>query len=596
MNNILSNKLVKNIIAFSKAHTFIAVVIALAALGGGWWAYGKAASASAETKYVLGTVGKGTIVASVSASGQVSASDQLDIKPKASGEVVYVGVQPGQKVAAWTLIAQLDATDAQKSARDAQANLESAQISLEKLQEPASALTLTQARNALTNAQDALTRLYNDANTHVVNAFLDLPDIVTNLEGILTNTDAGGKVQLNEDYYADAIEPYDSRAQLFKNTAHNDYVAARNAYNTAFSDYQSLGNAPDNASIEKTLSDSYAAIQLAATALKSANAFIQLYADTYKARGFAVSPAATTALANLNTYTGKANTHLSTLLSDTNSLKQDTQSITEKQQSLDETIAGADPLDIRNAKLSVTKAQNALQDAQNNLENYYIRAPFAGTIAAVNVKRYDSASSAAAAATLITSQKIAALSLNEVDAAKVKLGDKATLTFDAIDGLSLTGQVAQIDTIGAVSQGVVSYTVKIGFDTQDERIKPGMTVNAAIITDAHQDVLTVPSSAVKTQSGALFVQAFNPPLATTGGSQGVASKIAPQQISVEVGISDDTNTEIISGLSEGQQVVVRTISGTAQTTSQSSAPSLFGGTRTGTGTTRNGGGTLLIPR
>ena len=61
----------------------------------------------------------------------------------------------------------------------------------------------------------------------------------------------------------------------------------------------------------------------------------------------------------------------------------------------------------------------------------------------------------------------------------IKVGDKATLTFDAVTDLSISGQVAEIDTVGTVSQGVVSYALKIAFDTQDTRVKPGMTVSAA---------------------------------------------------------------------------------------------------------------------
>ncbi len=594
MKDILANKHVRKATSFVKARPVASAFIIAALAGTAWFAYTKAFAAGTETKYVLGTVTKGTVVASVSASGQVSASDQLDLKPQVSGTVVYVGVAPGQKVSAGTLIAELDATEAQKTVRDAQTNLESAQIALEKLQEPASALTMTQAQNALSDAKDSLAQSYASSVTDVTNTFLDLPDIVTNLDGILENDDARKNGQKNEEFYADAIGNYDLRAPVFEATAYNDYVAAKQAYDAAFSEYQALGSSPSNDAVEKALDDSYAAAQLTAKALKSADAFIQLYADTCSARSIAPSPTATAALTNLSAYTTKMNSHLSSLLSDKTALTQGEHDVVEKQQSLDATKAGADALDIQSAQLSVTKAQNALQDAKSALADYYVTAPFSGTIAAVNVKEYDSASSGTAVATLITSQRIAELSLDEVDAAKVHVGDKATLTFDAIDGLSLTGQVAQIDTIGTVSQGVVSYDVKIGFDSQDDRIKPGMTVNAAIITAAHQDVLAVPSSAIKTQNGQSFVSAFVPPINDTGASasQGVASKTAPQQIPVETGISDDTNTEITSGLTEGEQIVVRTVSAAvAQTAAKSSAPSLFGGSGGGMrGGMRVGGG------
>jgi multidrug efflux pump subunit AcrA (membrane-fusion protein) len=120
-----------------------------------------------------------------------------------------------------------------------------------------------------------------------------------------------------------------------------------------------------------------------------------------------------------------------------------------------------------------------------------------------------------------------------------------------------------------------------------------MTANAAIQTATKQDVLVVPSSAVKTQNGVSYVQVFDPPLQQTGGTQGVASAIAPRQIEVEIGIADDTNVEIVSGLEKGQQVVTRTISGTT-----TNAPAVTGNAtnRGGGGLGGTGGGGVFIPR
>jgi hypothetical protein len=192
----------------------------------------------------------------------------------------------------------------------------------------------------------------------------------------------------------------------------------------------------------------------------------------------------------------------------------------------------------------------------------------------MNVKKGDSVTGGTAAATLVTAQKIAELSLNEVDAAKVKPGQKATLGFDAVEGLSIAGAVSDIDTIGTVSQGVVTYVVKIGLDTEDGRVKPGMSVSAAIIIDVKQDVLTVPSSAVKTQGNASYVELFDAPLPQANGTQGSLSAVLPRRQDVEIGLSSDTETEIISGVKEGDEVVSRTI--TAKTAT-AAAPSLFGG-------------------
>ena len=113
--------------------------------------------------------------------------------------------------------------------------------------------------------------------------------------------------------------------------------------------------------------------------------------------------------------------------------------------------------------------------------------------------------------------------------------------------LSISGEVAEIDTIGTVAQGVVSYIVKITFDTQDERVKPSMSVSAAIITDIKTNVLVVPNSAIKSQGGAQYVELKNG-----------ENSLERQQ--VETGISNDEFTEIISGLKEGDSVVSGTIS------------------------------------
>jgi multidrug efflux pump subunit AcrA (membrane-fusion protein) len=103
-----------------------------------------------------------------------------------------------------------------------------------------------------------------------------------------------------------------------------------------------------------------------------------------------------------------------------------------------------------------------------------------------------------------------------------------------------------------------------------------MTVNASIITDAKTDVLSVPASAVKTQNGASYVMAFNPALQDTGAP--VVTKVAPTRIPVEIGITDDTNVEITSGLTEGQQIVVRSqTSSTNTTTSRTTTTNRAGG-------------------
>lgn len=226
---------------------------------------------------------------------------------------------------------------------------------------------------------------------------------------------------------------------------------------------------------------------------------------------------------------------------------------------------GVTDLDLRAKELSLTQAQNSLIDAETNLAKYTVTAPFDGTMASVPVTEGQQVSSGTTLGMEITHQQVASIPLNEVDAAKVALGQKATMTFDAIDGLTITGRVAEIDNLGTVSQGVVNYTVKIAFDTEDPRVKSGMSVSASIATDVRQDVITVPSGAIKSSGGSEYV--------LTATSE---TDPDPKQVEITTGISDDTNTEVTSGLTEGQSIVVRTVTSSGTAASASTAPSILG--------------------
>ncbi|MDD5341418.1 MAG: efflux RND transporter periplasmic adaptor subunit [Patescibacteria group bacterium] len=543
----------------------------------------------AQTRYVLANVEKGTIISSISGSGQVSAASQIDIKAKASGDVMFVGIKNGQEVGVGTLLVRLDNSDAQKSVRDAQANLDSAKISLQKLQKPIDSLSLMQTENSLaaaqdtkTKAEDNLQKTYEDGFNSIANAFLDLPDIMSGLDDILFSSSLGESSQWNLDYFTNAVENYDAKIFEYRDATLKSYQKARAEYDKAYADYKSTSRLSDTATVGALIDETYTMTKDVAESIKNNYNLIQFYKDQLTVHNMRTLPEADTLLTELNGCTGTANGHLSDLLSVKNSIESGKQaiidaqrSIDEKTQSLEDLKAGTDPLDLQSQELTLKQRQNALADARETLSKYYVYAPFDGVMASIDVKKGDSVSSGTALATIITKQKIAEISLNEVDAAKVKVGQKATLTFDAIESLSITGQVADIDTLGTVSQGVVSYSAKISFDTQDERIKPGMSVSASIITDSKVDVLVVPSSAIKTLNDANYVLILDQKYSDTS-SQGVISLTIPSRQSVEVGLSDDTNTEIISGLNEGDQIVSRTVTSATAKSTTSSAPSLFG--------------------
>ncbi len=574
----------KKVFSFIWKHKIYTLII-IAIIGvGGYFGYKRLFAPETVTRYVTAKVERGVLASSISGSGQVSASSQVDIQPKASGDVTSVLVKTGQEVKSGALLIQLNAATALKSVRDATANLESAKLSMEKLTQATDPLTLLQYENSLAQAEetkikaeDDLKKAYEDGFNNVADTFLELPSLMSGLYDILYGYTFDYSIP-NIEYYANnaMIFEDEERAEKYRDSASLSFSAAKNAYDINFDNYKSASRFSSTSTIESLIDESYDTTKLIAEAVKNANNLIQYYIDVLTEKKARVQSQSSSHLSSLNSYTGTTNSQLLSLLSQKRTIQTSKESIigssrtiAEKTASLADLKAGTDPLDLKAQQITLKQRQNSLVDARETLSNYSVRAPFDGVIAAVNVKKGDSASSGSAVCTIITKQRIATIALNEVDVAKVKVGQRATITFDAIEDLNITGEVAEVDTIGTVSQGVVSYNVKIAFDIQDERVKPGMSVSVSIILSSKPDVLLVSNSAIKTQNGSNYVE--------------IMASGTPQMATITVGDSNDLMTEIISGLNEGDEIVVQTInSGVAATsavsaTNRQSGPAGAGG-------------------
>jgi len=400
----------------------------------------------------------------------------------------------------------------------------------------------------------------------------------------------------NEQEYIDCYKVLLGQNSPFIQKLIEDYQEARDLYIKNFEFFREVSRDDDSETIYRLITDTLATSKQIAQALESArHMYDEISAHDYSQLTMSsqiekmqpkIESDLSSSLSNITSLEKTIDT-IDTTVQDTPdnikdsklALESAKENLEDKKLALEELLAGADSLDIRTQRNIVAQKEAALADAKQKLSDCIIRAPFDGVVAKISVKKGDSVSSGATIATLITKQQIAEISLNEVDAAQIKIGQKVTLTFDAIENLTISGQVLEIDTLGTVSQGVVSYSATIGFDTQDDRVKPGMSVSASIITDVKQDVLLVPNSAVKTSGNTQYVQILDQleTQSTASISQSITSSMIPSQVAVQIGLSNDTLTEIISGLNEGDQIISRTITASSQTSTQQTIPSLFGG-------------------
>ncbi len=251
--------------------------------------------------------------------------------------------------------------------------------------------------------------------------------------------------------------------------------------------------------------------------------------------------------------------------------------------------------DYKNQQTSIAQANASLSSSWLAYQQVspIVTAPISGTVTNLTLSTgtpIASTTSSSSSSTTTSTQKLgsvaisgpiqASVNLAEVDVTKASVGQKATLTLDAFPDKTFTGKIVSIDTTGAVSSGVTTYPAIIALDNNDAHIYPNMGVNATIITQVKDDVLLVPSGAIQTQSGAKSAR--------------ILKNNQPSSVSIETGLSNDTDTEVTSGLNEGDTVVTGSTAATTTTTSTGTSPfSALGGNRTfggGGGAAVRGGG------
>lgn len=202
---------------------------------------------------------------------------------------------------------------------------------------------------------------------------------------------------------------------------------------------------------------------------------------------------------------------------------------------------------INQASINASAAWRAYQATQDS----EITALFDGQVKNLAVARGDLVTVSTNPTTgnpalLVVSSDVATivqLSVGETDAIKIEPGQPAQVEVDALPGQILDAYVDRVDTVAVPNQGVVNYSVYVVLNQVSESVRSGMTASVDITVASKENVLTVPSSAVKPHEGARAVRVV--------GSDGQI-----EFIPVEVGAKGGGRTEIISGIEEGTQVIV----------------------------------------
>jgi multidrug efflux pump subunit AcrA (membrane-fusion protein) len=612
-----------------------ALLVAVAGAGFGGYRALDSSGSSATVTRTTATVTRGTVAQSVTATGNVSALTSIDVNfdsGVSSNLVTEIDVKVGDKVTKGQVLAKVDDHALQNALASAQASLTSAQANYDKVK-----AGLTPEDRVQVDASDAQAEVsLENAQSAVDNAVANqAQNATTSAETIRQSENNLANVQAQADRDLAAPQAaYDAAKANYDGpkAARDAALAARDANQAALNDADAIVATltsdrdyctANPSAVTATDGHSCATVAVDLTAAQSDRAAKAATLATSQA-AFATADAALTPLANALTTASTAldnqklkskqsvdaannslinarNSQAATVLKDQQTLLAAQRSLESQTASYNSTIAAnalkrkaPTAADMAAQEVSLTNAKNALYTAQKNVANAVLVAPAAGTVSASN-GRVGYAGSNTSGGTTTTAGSgsgsanafvsLADLSAYEVkvgfgetDAAKVKVGQSATVSLDALNNARLSATVRSIDSVSTLVSNVVTYYAYLAItQTNGVAVQPGMTASVAVTVDSKANVLYLPTSAVTSRgtTGTVNVEIGKDPKKT-------------EQRDITIGLRGDTTLEITNGLNEGDVVVtVRAKVSTAQTTQTNT-----GGTLTGNSTTPGAGGAV----
>ncbi|HEV2010984.1 MAG TPA: biotin/lipoyl-binding protein [Candidatus Limnocylindria bacterium] len=564
-------------------------------------------SAPAAAEARTAQVARGAVTQTVAVSGSVSSAGTIKLNPATNAKVAQLYVAVGQQVTAGQPLAKLDTTDLQAALATAQNNVDAAQTNYEKalsgVGDARSSYAQTQQSTAsdIATAQSALAKLksnYGAAKVNFSSLYGSLiNDLATYVSQISVAQQQLAKIQTDL-AYANQISDNKS-AQGSMNQASAALGNAQNyvvgVYGAAEGDYIGAVNLVLNAvsafdaAIAANADPTAAGTQLA-TAQLAYNAGVSRLTSAIDAPngqlGSALS-SASSAQNSLNTVSAKTDATLDTARADIaallvtltgdqqgatyakNKISQvgtslttisdaisgsyvtAVQNVTAAQirsaQSLQsaQTSLNNQPSNVQSAQNSMNNAQTALATAQANLDNAVVKATVAGVIVSISAQPGENVASTSTTGFIVvanTGSMALHGTIGESDIVKLKLGAVATVTVDAVGTAKMTGKVMSLDPVATIASGVPVYGVDVTIDLANPSVKPGMSGTANVIIASSPNTLTVPNLAVKTATGRRYLT--------------VMKDGQPVDTDVTFGIANDTVTEVLTGVQEGDVVVL----------------------------------------
>jgi HlyD family secretion protein len=440
--------------------TAIVLLVAVAVVFGGSQFMGGNQATAAEGIQTA-VVERGTLRASVDATGSVAPETQLELSFKSAGRVAEIIAEEGDQVKAGEVLARLETADLEQALIQAQASLAISEAQLAQTEDGPSTEELASARAALESA------------------------------------------------LADYEEVKAGPSQEDITVAKADMEKARIALEKAQADYDKIS------------------WQTGLGATVEASALQQASVDYERAR---------------------AQYELTVDRPTDSELKQAEAQIAQARATLAALEEEPTPEELAIASAQVTQARSALTQAQLNLEDATLVAPFAGTVADVNIEvgQMVNSSTPAIVLTDLAGYHVD-LYVDETEIGQVQVGQPVVITPDAFPGEEIEGEVTAIKSIGTVSGGIVTYEVRVEIAPTEVPIRSDMTASATVVVEEKENVLLIPNRAIRREGDVEYVE--------------VLAGTEVRRMAIATGASNDAVTEVTAGLEEGDAVVTNVVRG-----------------------------------
>lgn len=530
-----------------KKVVIISVIIIIILVAVGYFLF----SGNGKDQYKTAIVSFGEVVKEVSETGAIKVSERINLSFRYSGRIDKVLVKVGDEVSSNQSLVKIDTEQTYIELAEAQAALDVVKADLDKLLAGSSQEEIQIAKTDVANAQvtlsnseqslidvqadatEDLEQVYEDAINELDSAYLKIYNASKDIEEIQIDYFGGSdQASLNFKQSKDTLKNGEAEAKIYIAEAKINYE--KDKIDIALSKLKEfLSKAKESLSVARNMAEEAAYRNTVPAATKIIIDNHKSYVNTSYANiiGAIQTISSTKVTNNTNINTAKATVSLAKV-----ALQK-----TKDQLALKEAGPTQENIALYSARIKQAGARVSLLN--NRIQESVLKSPGLGQITDINKREGEVVQASESVLGFLPQGNFQVeADIYEEDIVNVKVSNSVEISIPAFPGQIFMGQIVSINPAEKIVGGVVYYEIAIDLLEENEGIKPGMTADIIIEAEKKQNVLTIPRGAVKKSDGNRIVKVLK------------GKNIEERQ--VEVGLEGSDFIEIISGLSEGEEVII----------------------------------------